>query len=113
MAVRRRLRWLAAGILAAMLWLTVAAALDRDVFTALGALWPDPWFRATMADAYFGFLIFYLWVWYKEAGMSARITWFVLIMLLGNFAMAAYLLRESARLAPDDGPDRLLLRRPA
>lgn len=99
------------AIIAIMLVLTVVASVDRSVLTALTELWPDPWFRATLADAYFAFLTFYAWVWYKEPGMGRRGAWLVLILCLGNFAMAGYLLLELRRLRPDDGVDALLLRR--
>ena len=45
---------------------TIAASLERSVLEAGRGLWPDPWFRATLADAYIGFVIFYVWVAYKD-----------------------------------------------
>lgn len=99
------------SIIAIMLVLTVVASLDRSVFSALPALWPDPWFRATLADAYFAFLTFYAWIWYKEPGVGRRAAWLGLILCLGNFAMAGYLLLELRRLGPGDGVESLLLRR--
>ena len=42
------------GVLTVMLYVTVSASLHQDVLTATRLLWPDPWFRATLADAYFG-----------------------------------------------------------
>ena len=39
------------GVVAAMLWLTVRASLDRSVLLAARDLWNDPWGRATLADA--------------------------------------------------------------
>lgn len=88
-------------VLAVMLAVTVAASLERDVVTAGAALWADGWFRATLADAYFAFLTFYVWVAYKERRAAPRLLWLVLILLLGNFAMAAYMLRALARIPPD------------
>jgi hypothetical protein len=109
--MRRPLQAIFMAILAIMLVLTVVASLDRSVFSALGELWPDPWFRATLADAYFAFLTFYLWVWYKEPGIGRRAGWLALILCLGNFAMAGYLLLALRRLGPGDGVEALLLRR--
>lgn len=109
--MRPRLRLLFATILLAMLALTVTASLDRSVWAALLELWPDPWFRATLADAYFGFLTFYVWVWYKEPRARARIGWLLGILCFGNFAMAVYVLRELGRLHAGDGMEQLLLRR--
>ena len=86
--------WLKAlflAILVLMLYATVTASLDRSVFSA-GGLWSDPWFRATLADAYCGFLTFYAWVFYRERSWGGRTLWFAAIMLLGNIAMALYML---------------------
>lgn len=104
------LRLLFVAILGLMLYVTGAASLDRGVFTAGGALWPDPWFRATLADAYCGFLTFYAWVFYREQSRAGRMLWFVAIMLLGNIAMALYMLVLLFRLPADAGPEQLLLR---
>ena len=38
-------------VILVMLVATVQASLDSNVLTALEELWPDPWFRATLADA--------------------------------------------------------------
>jgi hypothetical protein len=66
------------------------------------------WTIATLLDAYFGFLTFYVWVLWKETRTLHRALWFVAIMLLGNIAMSAYVLRQLARLAPDDSLGSLL-----
>ncbi len=63
-----------------------------------------------MADAYCGFLTFYAWVFYKERSALGRAGWFVAIMLLGNFAMATYVLLQLARLRADQPLEQLLLR---
>lgn len=52
----------------------------------------EPWGLATMFDAYFGFLAFFLYVAWRERGALARLGWFIALMLLGNFAIAAYVL---------------------
>src|ERR1043165_6397357 len=58
----------------------------------------NPWFVATLFDAYFGFLWFWLWVAYKERGFFSRVIWLVLILTLGNIAMAAFVMLQLARL---------------
>ncbi len=52
----------------------------------------EPWGLATMFDAYFGFLAFWLYVAWRESSISAWLGWFVALMLLGNFAIAGYAL---------------------
>ncbi len=52
----------------------------------------EPWGLATMFDAYFGFLAFWLYVAWRERSGLSRLAWLVALMLLGNFAIAAYAL---------------------
>ena len=52
----------------------------------------EPWGLATMFDAYFGFLAFWLYVAWRERTVAARAGWLVALLLLGNFAIAAYAL---------------------
>ena len=101
------------AILLAMLAVTTVASLDRGVFEAGSALWQDPWFRATLADAYFGFLTIFVWIAYRERTWLARGLWFVLLMALGNIAIAVYVLLQLARLKPGQGVGELLQRRTA
>jgi hypothetical protein len=70
----------------------------------------DRWFQATLADAYFGFVTFYVWVFYKERNYLLRGVWFVLIMTLGNIAMSIYVLIQLSRWDPATGMDGILLR---
>ena len=98
-------------MLVAMLAMTTAASLDRGVFQALGDLWKDLWFKATLMVAYFGFVTFYVWVAYKEVRNFARILWFILIMCFGNIAMATYLLIQLFRMAPGESMETLLTKR--
>ena len=113
MTARLALTLLFGGILAAMLVITVTASLNQPLWQ-WGGLTAEPdrwWTYATLADAYFGFLTFYAWVFYKERGLVARVGWFVAIMLLGNFAMATYVLLQLSRLRPGEPAANLLLRR--
>ncbi len=52
----------------------------------------EPWGLATMFDAYFGFLAFWLYVAWRERTLGGRAGWLVALLLLGNFAIAAYAL---------------------
>ena len=112
MSPRTVLRALFSGILAAMLVITVTASLYQPLWE-WGGLTAEPdrwWTYATLADAYFGFLTFYAWVFYKEIRAASRVGWFVAIMLLGNIAMAAYVLLQLARLPAGAPLSKLLLR---
>lgn len=107
--MRRSLILVFLAIFAAMFAATVYASIDRSVFDAGRPLLSDPWFIATLVDAYLGFLIFYLWVAFKERSLAARLLWFVLIFSLGNMATAAYVLLQLLRLPPDAPIEKLLL----
>lgn len=104
------LRALFGLVLLAMLAVTVVASLHQGLFEAGAQLWPDPWFRATLADAYFGFLTVYCWIAYKERTWGARALWLVLVMTLGNLAISTYLLIQLFKLDPGDPWSKLWLR---
>ena len=71
------------------------------------------WTIATLIDAYYGFVTFYVWVLWKETRALPRAPWFVGIMLLGNIAVSACVLRQFARLTPADSMHTLLSARNA
>lgn len=96
------LRLLFAVVLASMLWVTTWASLQCPLFAVPRDVFTHPWFIATLFDAYWGFITFFVWVCCKQTSWLARGAWFVAIMLLGNIAMAAYCLSELFAL-PKDG----------
>jgi len=98
-------------VLGVMLYVTISASLHQDIVSATRQLWPDPWFRATLADAYCGFLFFWLWIAWREQSLPKGILWFVLIMTLGNIAMAAYLLLQLRNFRSGENLDRLFSRK--
>ena len=112
MSSRLVLKLLFGGILAAMLAVTTLASLKQPLWQWTGLVAePDRWWTyATLADAYFGFLTFYAWVFYKETAVVARIGWFVAIMLLGNMAMAVYVLLQLRRIDASQPASAILLR---
>jgi hypothetical protein len=88
------LRLLAVGVLGSMLGVTSWASLQCPLFAVPREVATHPWFLATLVDAYWGFVAFFVWVAWKERTPVARGCWFVAIMLWGNIAMAVYALRE-------------------
>lgn len=105
------LRAVFAGILVVMLVATVTASLDYSILEVPARIGGDAWFHATLADAYCGFLTFWCWVAYREKTCFARAAWLVAILLLGNIAMAGYMLALLWRLPADASPADILLRR--
>ncbi len=99
------------AVLAVMLYVTISASLQQDIVSATRQLWPDPWFRATLADAYCGFLFFWLWVVWREQSAARSAFWLILIMTLGNIAMAGYLLVQLRHIRSGENLDRLFSRK--
>jgi hypothetical protein len=114
MTMRTGLKMLFAAIFAAMLICTLVASAHQSLlhWTGLTGGIDRYWTGATLLDAYCGFITFYVWVHYKESRAVVRLAWFVAIMLLGNMAMSAYVLKELARLRAGDPLSQVLLARP-
>ena len=70
----------------------VAGKEGINVLDGFVTVCSEPWGLATMFDAYFGFLAFWLYVAWRERTVAARAGWLVALLLLGNFAIAAYAL---------------------
>lgn len=96
------------AIFASMIFLTVQTSLRMPIWDAFATFGDNPWAIATLWDAYFGFLTFYVWVAWREKRNSLRILWFVLIMTLGNIAMSLYVLIQLLRLPSHQSPALLL-----
>jgi Protein of unknown function (DUF1475) len=110
MSTKTSLKILFSCILLTLLIYTVWAS-SRQPVLQWGGLTSGPdryWTIATLMDAYFGFLTFYVWVFFKEARVLPRIAWFIAIMLLGNMAMSAYVLAQLLRLRPDQEASAML-----
>ena len=107
------LRCLFGFILLSLLAFTTFASFQQSLLDWQGLVRrPDNWWTiATLIDAYYGFITFYVWVFWKEVRALPRAAWFVAIMLLGNMAMAAYVLRELSRLAPGEPASAILTQR--
>jgi len=98
---------------AIFLWmtvLTIRTSLSVSLWSAWDSFAGNPWAVATLYDAYFGFITFWVWVAYKENTYWSRFLWLALILCLGNIAMSLYVLIQLFRLKPDQ-PVEALLRR--
>ena len=107
---KRALQILFGFILTTLTSFTVWASTRQSMFGWGGLTTPpdNVWTIATLIDAYYGFITFYMWVLWKETRSLPRVGWFIAIMLLGNIAMSAYVLRQLARLKADDSMSTLL-----
>jgi len=98
-------------VLVAMLAVTGWASSIVALWNTPRAVATHPWFIATLFDTYLAFLTFWAWVAYKEVSVVAKVAWLVAILLLGNIAMAIYLLIQLFRLPTTATMEQLLLRR--
>ena len=115
--MRRNLLLLSLAALLSLIGVSIWATSHVGIGEAIRALLATPaagthpWFVATLFDAYFGFLWFWAWIAYKETSNAARAVWLVLVLGLGNIAMAGYMLLQLRRLPAGAGAEALLLRR--
>lgn len=114
--MRRNLALLSFAALVALIGVSAWATAQVGVVPAIRELWTrpeagfNPWFIATLTDAYFGFLWFWAWIAYKETSNVARALWLLMILALGNIAMAAYMLIQLWKLPARAPAEALLLR---
>lgn len=99
-----------AGLVGVSIWATMHIGIGDSIADLLAnpSSGNNPWLVATLLDAYFGFLWFWLWIAYRETGVLSRVVWLVVILLLGNMGMAAYMLLALWQL-PSGAPVALLL----
>ncbi len=100
-------------VLGSMLFVTSWASKQVPLWEIPYETWTYPWFLATLADAYWGFLTFYCWIAYKEVSWISRIAWLVAVLLLGNIAMAVYALIQLFKVPLNARMEDVLLRRKA
>jgi len=110
--MRLLLKIIFAAIFIWMVSMTTYLSLQKPLWQAGPEFsWASsPWAVATLFDAYFGFVTFFVWVCFKERSLAAKVLWFVLIMALGNIAMSGYVLIQLFRLKPDEPLSDLVLK---
>ena len=108
--MKTALKLLFAAIFLWMTVLTIRTSLAVSLWSAWNSFASNPWAVATLYDAYFGFITFWLWVAYKENTLWSRLLWLVLILGLGNIAMSLYVLIQLFRLKPNQPAEALLWR---
>jgi hypothetical protein len=108
--MKTALKLLFGAIFLWMIVMTIRTSMTVSLWSSLHSFADNPWAVATLYDAYFGFITFWVWVAYKESTVWSRALWLVLILALGNIAMSFYMLIQLFRLKPDQ-PVEALLRR--
>lgn len=56
------------------------------------ALLRNPWGVVSLVDLYVGFILFSLWIGFREARASVAAVWIVFMMVLGFFTASVYVL---------------------
>jgi hypothetical protein len=51
-----------------------------------------PWGVTSLVDLYVGFVLFSMWIVYREKSLAAKLIWVALMMLLGNWTASLYVL---------------------
>jgi Protein of unknown function (DUF1475) len=105
------LKLLFATIFIWMTVLTIRTSLAVSLWDAWDSYAANPWAVATLYDAYFAFITFWVWVAFKERQLWLRILWLVLILGLGSIAMSLYVLIQLFRLKSEEPVEALLRRR--
>jgi len=57
-----------------------------------GELLSNPWGIVSLVDLYAGFLLFSVWIGFREKSVLAAVLWIVLMMVLGFFTGSLYVL---------------------
>lgn len=98
-------------VLIVMIAVTAWSGMHENILAIPPVVLNDVWFKATLFDAYFGFMSFFFWICYREKSLALKVFLFFAIVFLGNIAMAIYALVALFRLKPGDGVQKLFARR--
>lgn len=87
-------------------WLAMTAAIGNAFingnFSAEGdVLLGLPWGVVSLVDLYVGFSLFSGWIIYRERSWPIKIIWVVLMLTLGNWTAALYVLLAALRSGDD------------
>lgn len=62
-----------------------------------GELLQNPWGIVSLVDLYVGFVLFSVWIAYREQNLVSKILWIAAMLTLGFFTGALYVLLASLR----------------
>lgn len=80
-----------------MTFMIIFSLLTGDFFAQGSILMELVWGQMSLVDLYVGFLLVYVWIYYKETKLLPRIIWALLMIVTGSLATALYVLIESYR----------------
>jgi hypothetical protein len=79
----------AVGVLA-MTGILLFAFTSGDFAAEGSKLLAMPWGIVSLVDLYVGFILFSIWIFYREKSLAATIIWTVLMLTLGFFTGSLY-----------------------
>jgi hypothetical protein len=77
------------GVLA-MTWALINGFVHGDFGTEGAWIISNPWGIVSLVDLYVGFILFAMWIFYRESSFLSALLWSVLLMVLGFFIGALY-----------------------
>lgn len=66
--------------------------INGDFFVDGAELLANPWGLVSMVDLYVGFVVFSMWIAFREKSIPLAAIWIVAMMILGNFTACLYVL---------------------
>lgn len=90
MKIPKIITWIALG---AMTFGLINGFLNGDFLVDGKELLANPWGIMSMIDLYVGFILFSMWIFYREKNIGKSIVWTILMMTLGFFTACIYVLK--------------------
>ncbi len=92
--------------LMAMTAVLIYGFIDGNFFIDGKKLFQNPWGVVSFIDLYVGFMLFSIWIIYRETKIYMTITWIFFMMTLGFFTASLYIFYQSFKV---DNIKQLLL----
>lgn len=68
------------------------AGVTTDFFESGAELIANPWGVVSLVDLYVGFILFSAWITFREASLTSKVIWIVLMMVFGFLTASVYVL---------------------
>lgn len=85
-------KWLAVLVFLSMTGILIFAFSKGNFFEEGSKLLAMPWGIVSMVDLYSGFILFSMWIVFREKAVLPSIIWVVMMMVMGFWAGALYTL---------------------
>ena len=66
--------------------------INGDFFSDGSLIMNNPWGIVSLVDLYVGFILFAMWIYFREEKLLTKLIWIILIMGLGFFIGSLYVL---------------------